>query len=244
METGTITQIKGVKDQISINLESYKSYVKNQKIDLNTGQYGSENEYCINGIIAGVKNIMTDISFLVRSHDLFIKISTYTERQEINNLLSNLNSYLSTNQHANIATMLDSMKMKLRSYNLRIDRDRYLDFNKEIDNLRRKAIQLEEDIKITKASIAESSSNLTESETVKKQYDETFESLNQMKNDLVEEVTEFTNSFQSFKALSDKAINNEKIIETKLESIKEYENPERNWYLEENNKRKRNGYYF
>jgi hypothetical protein len=67
METATITQIKSLRDTISQNIEAYKNYVKSQSIDMNLAQYGSEREYCINGLIGGVKNILTDISYLVKA---------------------------------------------------------------------------------------------------------------------------------------------------------------------------------
>lgn len=219
METTSITQLKQLKENVSANLESYKTYVKAQKIDLNSGQYGNENEYCINGLIGGVKNILMDISFLVRAHDLFIKVSTYTERQNIITDLSHLDSFLSTNQHASIAAALDALKTLLRSYNLRLDKDRYVDFNTEIDTLRRKAISLDEEIAQTKKRLEESNATQIEIAELKSKFESNYSELISKKSDLVAEVTDFTTQYDTFQVLLSKATSNESLIGSKLEAV-------------------------
>lgn len=223
METGTITQLKSIKEQISLNLESYKSYVKAQKSDLQSRQYGSENEYCINGLIGGVKNILTDVSFLVRSHDLFIKISTYTERNDIYSHLSNLNSYISSNQHSSIATTLDLLKTRLRSYNLRLDKDRYIDFNNEIDNLRRKAIDIEEELKQAKERLKESTTLQADNAEINSEFEERYNEVKEIKERFLSEVTNFTSEFEAFKDLQQTATANEKLIAKTLDNVKDSE---------------------
>ena len=223
METNTVLQIKELKGNISTYLEQYQNYVKIQKLDLKTGQYGSENEYCINGLIGGIKNILTDISFLVRSHDLFIKISTYTERENLRTNLVNLNSYLSSNQHSYIATTLDTIKTQLRNYNLRLDKDRYVDFNSEIDNLRRKAISLDEEIKQTNERLQLSSTVKEEIDKLKIEFDERYNEITDKKENLLVAVSNFTTEFETFQALQLKATANEALIAKKLDSAIENE---------------------
>ena len=96
METPTIKSIKGLLPTIDKNIISFRQYFKDQKTDLDAALYGDETEYSVNGIVAGVKNILSDMRFLVNSHNLFIKLSTLNERNQILNELSSLNSSLST----------------------------------------------------------------------------------------------------------------------------------------------------
>ncbi|MBR6110486.1 MAG: hypothetical protein IKQ08_00860, partial [Paludibacteraceae bacterium] len=156
METPTIKSIKGLLPTIDKNIISFRQYFKDQKTDLDAALYGDETEYSVNGIVAGVKNILSDMRFLVNSHNLFIKLSTLNERNQILNELSSLNSSLSTNGVTNVTRSLDRLKLLLRTYNLRIDRQRYLDFNTAIDELCRKAVSLSDEIENVKSKLAES----------------------------------------------------------------------------------------
>ena len=91
METPTIKKIKEIIPKIDENLINFRKYFKEQNTDLDSALYGDESEYSVNGIVAGVKNVLTDMRFLVKSHNLFIKLSTLGERNQIVNELSNIN---------------------------------------------------------------------------------------------------------------------------------------------------------
>lgn len=223
METNSINQIKAYRDNIVTEIETYKLNLKTQKVDMNLAQFGSESEYCFNGLIGGVKNILTDISYLVKAHDLFIKYSTYTERNSICANLSNLNSSIINRQHAQIAANLDSLKTILRSYNLRLDKDRYLDFNNEVDILRKRSMQLEDDLLLVKNRIQESNDLYSQILAKKSEFDSSLEGIIQQKEDLVSEIDEFSAKHKSFETLADRAISNEKIIATKLDEVTESE---------------------
>lgn len=70
MESASIIAIKTTLDNIHKSFESFKAYHKDQGTDMDVYNYGSEKEYNLKGIIAGVKNLLTDIDFLTRSHNL------------------------------------------------------------------------------------------------------------------------------------------------------------------------------
>jgi len=113
---------------------------------------------------------------------LFIKFSTYTERNNIYSNLVNLSACIINRQHQQISTYLDTLKALLRTYNLRLDKDRYLDFNNEIDNLRRKAMLLENDLVQTKNKITESEDLHNQILESKSELDTSIEDINQQKN--------------------------------------------------------------
>lgn len=221
METNTIIQIRTAKETLAQNLETYKDSIKNSNVDRKTNQYGSETEYCINGLIGGINNILTDISYLVRAHDYFIKVSTHAERNNILTQLNNLNSYVRSQNHAQIAISLDTLKISLRCYNLRLDKDRLIEFNSEIDNLRKKASLLDEDITQTKSRTTESETVLEGIKTCKTSFDTSLEEIIQKKEELETVIEAFKDKYGDFEALAESATENETTITTKLEEVNE-----------------------
>lgn len=221
METNTIIQIRTAKETLAQNLETYKDSIKNSNVDRKTNQYGSETEYCINGLIGGINNILTDISYLVRAHDYFIKVSTHAERNNILTQLNNLNSYVRSQNHAQIAISLDTLKISLRCYNLRLDKDRLIEFNSEIDNLRKKASLLDEDITQTKSRTTESETVLEGIKTCKTSFDKSLEEIIQKKEELETVIEAFKDKYGDFEALAESATENETTITTKLEEVNE-----------------------
>ncbi|MDR0907966.1 MAG: hypothetical protein LBM63_05120 [Rikenellaceae bacterium] len=223
METKTITKIAELKEEINDNLDSYTRSQRSSGADMNVGQFGSENEYSINGIIAGVKNILTDISYLAKAHNIFIKLSTYNERNVIYNQLNSLNTWLQNGNHNQIVIYLDQLKVSLRCYQLRSDKDRFIEFSGEIDNLRRIALSLEGVISDTKDKITESESVYENITDIKEKYDEVFEKLETERDSLTETLESFTEKFGDFQTLAETAEQNEATISEKLEAAKESE---------------------
>ena len=170
METTTIIAIRDLLSQVQENIDAYQQYYKDNNTDMDACSYGSENEYCIKSIVAGIKNILTDLGYLTRSHNLFLKLSTYSNRTEIQNRLRDLSSHLRNRQTSNIVTDIEWLKNHLRTYCLRLDRNRYLDFNTEIDELRRKAILLEDEIKKTQQRLSDAATSYSEIESKKDEY--------------------------------------------------------------------------
>ena len=217
METASIVAIKNLLLQVQENLDTYQQYHKDNNTDMDACSYGSEQEYCIKSLIAGIKNILTDLGYLTRAHNLFLKLSTHANRIDIKSHLTNINTYLKNRNTANIVSELDWLKSNLRTYCLRLDRDRYLDFNTEIDELRRKAILLEDEIKKTQQKLSDAATSYLEIESKKDEYNTIITELTSTKDSFVEEVNTFTAEFGEFKELTKKVKNNEAEIATSLE---------------------------
>ena len=219
METSTIIQIKEYKDKIKTGLDTWKTSLKSRNIDMNIAQYGAENEYSINGLIDGIKNILTDVSYLVNTHEQFIKISTQSERTSLLANLKNLYAAIDSQQTHTIATRVDEIKISLRKYNLRFHKGRYVEFEDEIDNLRKLATSLEDDIKGVKDKIQDS--QLTHSEIVseKEKYDLELAELTEKKNALINAITEFEKAQNRINTLSTQAEESSTNINKKQESI-------------------------
>ena len=64
-------------------------------------------------------------------------MSTQNERTSLLANLKNLDYAINNQQSATIATRLDEIKIALRKYNLRSHKGRYIEFEYEIDNLRK-----------------------------------------------------------------------------------------------------------
>ena len=218
METTTIIAIRDLLSQVQENIDAYLQYHKDNNSDMDACSYGSENEYCIKSIVAGIKNILTDLGYLTRSHNLFLKLSTYSNRTEIQNRLRDLSSHLRNRQTSNIVSDIEWLKNHLRTYCLRLDRNRYLDFNSEIDEIRRKAILLEDEIKKTQQRLSNAATSYSEIESKQDEYNTIITELNSTKDSFVEVVNTFTAEFGEFKELTKKAKNNETEIATSLET--------------------------
>ena len=221
METTSIVNIKDLLTQIQENLDAYQQYHRDNDTDTDSCSYGSENEYCIKSIIVGIKNILTDLGYLTRSHNLFLKLSTYSNRNEIKSHLSSLNSYVKSRNTSNIVSELDWLKNHLRTYCLRIDRGRYLDFNTEIDELRHKAIILEAEIKKAQQRLNEVGTSYSEIQSKQEEYNTIISELTSTKDAFIEEVNVFTSEFEEFKELARKAQDNEVKIANNLETANE-----------------------
>ena len=109
METASIVAIKNLLLQVQENLDTYQQYHKDNNTDMDACSYGSEQEYCIKSLIAGIKNILTDLGYLTRAHNLFLKLSTYANRNDIKSHLSNINTYLKNRNTANIVSAVPLM---------------------------------------------------------------------------------------------------------------------------------------
>lgn len=220
METTSIKSIETTLNNVLGSLNSFREYHKSQGVDMDTCCYGNESEYNLKSIIGGVKNILTDMGFLVRSHNLFLKLSSYSERNEILKQLQNLNNSLSNKQIQGVIDNLDSIKTRLRTYNLRTDRSRYVDYNDALDTLGRKAISLEDSIQDVKKKLEDSRNIYKEIQESKSEYDEIIKELSDKKNEFVAEFNAFTNEVGEFRALAEKAKSNEQTISNYLDQAK------------------------
>lgn len=136
MTTTSISNIKSSLATLQENLPNFRKYLKENYTDtMNTGQWGIEKEYSPNGLLGGIQNIITDLIYLVENPATFIRLSTYEDRQSINQYLSLLFDDTNHCDFSDIASQLDSLKIVLHPYNLLTDEQRMIVYQQKIDEL-------------------------------------------------------------------------------------------------------------
>lgn len=157
MELTSVNQIREKRDSIREKIKglNLKDYISNK--------YGGENEYTFRGLIGGIEALLTDISTLTRHPSKFVKISTYNERNNIYTYLTQIETHLES--PINYLPQFDALKVLLRNYNVRYFSDRQVEFEKEIEEVRKIKLQLQQvliDSKELSENIEESNSTLSE----------------------------------------------------------------------------------
>lgn len=138
MEIGTITQIREKRD-------SLREKIKDTDLSLyGDNTYGGENEYNFNGLVGGIESLLTDISTLTKAPRKFIKISTSSERTNIVNHLTRIETYFENPQ--NYITQFEALKILLRGYNIRGFSERQIEFENEIEETRKIKLQLQQEL--------------------------------------------------------------------------------------------------
>ncbi|APZ47695.1 hypothetical protein BW723_15960 [Polaribacter reichenbachii] len=202
MEITTINQIREKRDSIreqikSLNLKSFGSTT-----------YGNENEYTFKGLIAGIDALLTDISTLTQYQNKFVKISTYNERNGIYSNLNRIDTYLQTPN--NYISQFEALKVQIRAYNVRNISERQLEFEKEIEEVRKIKIELQQ--------------ILVESKELNESIDEKNDSIEKKLETSTEKLTEIESELEKITERKDELIEQSETLETindKLNSIKE-----------------------
>lgn len=210
MELNTVNQIREKRDEIrehikDLNLRDYDDTV-----------YGSENEYTFKGLIGGIGALLTDISTLTRYPSKFAKISTYTERNNILSYLTRIKTYLES--PTNYIVQFEALKILLRSFNVRYFSERQIEFESEIEEVRKIKLQLQQvlvDSKKLKDEIDESNTNIEEKLEISK------EKLEEVENELGTIITRKTELTEQTETLETINTNLETIKETASENLTE-----------------------
>lgn len=223
MKTKTIEDIGAKIVELKNNLDNFRNFHRNNATDMNALSYGGETEYSINGLVCGVRNIIKDLEFLTKSHNLFIKLSSSSDRSSILSHLSNLCSYIQSRSITNVATEIDSLKTILRPYNIRTRNEAFIDFNSAIDELTRKANALQNEIDKVKDCLSRSEDTYSKMQDEEKEYQELIKSLGERKDSFISDFDSFTEKVSDFRDLAENAIANEKLVEEKLNLVKEDE---------------------
>lgn len=255
METQTVKQIKELRDQIREQLESIDTY------QFNNEKFGSESEYSGKSIYLGLESILTDVSYLVRSHNIFIQISTLTERNTILSNLTNVLTYLES--PVNLAIYIDVLKVELRKYNIRNNIERWELFQDSNKQLLEQASEFRNSLKFIndlKEEATTTSNSITEkfSEVNKKftELEEKIEEVEEVKSEIEtnsENLKEINTSLLKIKVDADLNLerivesftevkSNEKIIDSFSKKVQEKENKliEIEQRTEENNSKLKN----
>jgi hypothetical protein len=212
MELDTVNQIRELRDEIreqikELNLSGYGDT-----------KYGGENEYTFKGLIGGIEALLTDISTLTRYPSKFAKISTYTERNNIKSHLTQIDSYLES--PANYITQFEALKVLLRSFNVRYFAERQIEFENEIEEVRKIKLQLQQvlvDSKTLQDEIDESNKSIEE------KLERSKEQLEEVENELETIVTRKTELTEQSETLESINTNLETIKETASENLTEIE---------------------
>jgi hypothetical protein len=234
METQLIKDIQKLRDEIKEKLETID---KNQ---FYSSSFGSENEYIGKGLYLGLDSLIIDISYLVKSHKIFVSISTYDERIQIRNILKNILAYLE--QPSQLSQYIDQLKIILRNYNVRGNRERweiFADINKklleqsnefkevlnDIISIKEASIVVkditDEKLKEISANFVKLEEKIQEVEDAKIEIEENSEklkgintSLEKIKEDADDKLEKIVESFNSVKS-------NEKIIDNFAQKVQE-----------------------
>ena len=223
MKTKTIEDIEGKLVDIKNSLDAFRKYHRDNATDMNALSYGGESEYSLNGLVCGVRNIVRDLEFLTKSHNLFIKLSSSNDRASILSHLTNLYSYIQNRNTSSIATEIDSLKTILRPYNIRTRQESFVEFNTAIDDLTRKANALQDEIDKVQESLSNSESMYSKMEDEEKKYQNLLNSLEKKKDSFISDFETFKTEVSDFRDLASNAIANEKQVKDKLDSVKSAE---------------------
>lgn len=163
MDITTIVQLRGFRDSIRESLKQIKA------ADYPDKKYGQEHEYNAKGLIGGVNALVTDLAALLKNPARFVQFTNYTERQNLVNQFSNLNSYVSSKDLTSIAATVDQIKSMMRGFGIRNSTERKEEFLNHVDDMQRKCIELTSYLDELKA-IKEKSESV--SSEIDKQYEE------------------------------------------------------------------------
>ena len=211
MELTSIKNIREIRDEIreKIKAADYNSNKSNN--------YGSENEYSFKGIIGGIDCLLTDISTLTKAPNKFLALSTYDERQNIHSYLNRINTYFESPN--NYISHFESLKILIRSYNIRGISERQIEFETEISNLTKIKLALQEelnDVKNIKAEVEKDNESILEKIEASKEKLEEIEE--ELENILTKKV-ELTKQTENLKVYNDDLITAKETADDNLEAI-------------------------
>ena len=237
METPVIKEIKKLRDDIKTSLETI------DRTQYYSNNYGPESEYSGKGLYLGLEALLVDVSYLVKSHNIFISISTHSERNQIKNELTNILSYLSNPQQ--LYQHIDILKTLLRTYNVRGNVDRWEHFTevnkklleqsdqfgevlKKANTIRDTAVvaknSIEGKIKELAEKFEEVEEKIQEVEEIKTEIEENSEKLKTINTALEKIKTDADVNLEGIVESFNEAKANEKIINSFAQKVQERDN--------------------
>jgi len=135
--------IQNISDQIKIikdSLDNFKEIQKKQQGSLDDIVI---EEISVNDIVEDSNFILKQLNYLIKAHKVFLRISTYPERQNVNTYLSNLNNYLSQNEFSGIDSQINLLKSLLRNFHIFFQKDYISDFYLELNKLQKQEREIQ-----------------------------------------------------------------------------------------------------
>ncbi len=219
MEISTINQIREKRDSIR---EQIKSLNFN---NTSSTTYGDEHEYTFKGLIAGIEALLTDISTLTKYSSKFVKISTYNERNNIHSYLNRIDIYLKSPN--NYISQFEALKVQIRAYNIRNISERQLEFEKEIEKVRKIKLELQQvliESKELNESIDENNESIEKKLEVSNEklteIESELEKITERKGELIEQSETLENINDNLVSMKENASENLKEIVTSLTESK------------------------
>lgn len=191
METTSIKAIKEHNIKLQESIDNFKKYHIENAIDIHEVKYGPENEYCLNDIIDSTQRVIDNLSFLTVNHDFFVQTSTHAERNDIKNSMSYMINYISNRSYGNLISTLETLKIRIRLYELYINKDRFVELSSDIENLRKTGTQIfgqiEKQSKEQKTILDNNTNAIIQHEETIKNYKETYSAKLSEAEKLIEE---------------------------------------------------------
>ena len=213
METQSVKSIKDYRDKIKAKLATINTAPFSNK------NFGNEEEYNGKSIYLGLDALLIDISYFVKSHNIFIQASTYEERNEIINDLNNILTYIGSPQ--TLFQFIDSLKIKLRKYNVRNNIERWELFQEVNKQLLEQGNEFKEALNFIKEIKEEATnSNTTVSEKLEA-ITKKFEELEEKIEEVEEVKTEIVLNSDKLESINENLVKVNGTAETYLEEIKE-----------------------
>lgn len=215
MNIKTIEDIRRLRDSIREKIKT---------IDLNQykGQtFGNENEYNYRSLIGGIESLLTDLSTLTQHKNKFLKLSDYNDRNNIITYLNNILSYIEN--PSTLYGSVDNLKKTLRNYNIRSFSEHQIEFEKEIEEVRRIKMELKDvltdtlkfkfEIEKKNNLIKEKQDNINDK---LKETTEVFDKISEKLNEISVETSKQQDLNENLISIKEEA-------ETSLETISEFE---------------------
>lgn len=211
MEITSIKNIRETRDEIRKKIKS---------VDYNVNKannYGSENEYTFKGIIGGIDCLLTDISTLTKAPNKFLAISTYDERINIQTYLNRIDTYFETPN--NYISHFESLKILIRSFNIRGTSERQIEFESEISEVIKIKLALQEELKSVKDIKLEIEKD---NESINEKIETSNEKLEEIEEELesiIAKKEELTKQTESIKSYNDELTLSKEKADKNLEEI-------------------------
>jgi hypothetical protein len=224
MKPASITTIENYLFETSDLL----SVLKNQ--GYTTDQtFGPEGEYTLKGLVEGVKSVVSDLRFLTNHGNIFIRLSTNSERTTLASNLQNLKAYLDSSNFNYVIAHLEAIKTVLRQYNLRTNKEYFAEFHQQFDLLKIRYSEIEELLATAKSSTELADKSKIEIEASKvafdeslKLYDENLETLDKKIVELKETITEADATLENIEEIEEKSVGHLSLIENHKTTILDF----------------------